>query len=302
LIELTDRLYIIIMIGKTDQGGISVILPKQTVSLNIHKPILQDLFPIRLGYQENAINQSMNREKGIPEFTLHYVVKGKGYFEFNNQSILQKEGDLIIIPPNFSYFHFSDPDEPWSRYWVHFIGRQGGNFVKLLGIDKKNPSINIPSDSNLMNTWEEIYTWYNSGFSYTNLVGASTACSKFLGRILHLKFKSENRPKSSSDKIQNSIDFMKENLHRSYRLEQLANNAGLSATLYRNLFKEITSMSPIDFFIHLKIMHARQLLEMSHYTIQEVAELIGYEDPFYFSRIFKKIEGVSPKEYRKSKS
>ncbi len=84
-------------------------------------------------------------------------------------------------------------------------------------------------------------------------------------------------------------------------LKEMARHAGLSAQHFSNIFRRRTGASPVEFFIHLKIQRACQLLDTTSQSIFEVARAVGYEDPYYFSRIFRKVMAISPSQYRKQK-
>lgn len=99
--------------------------------------------------------------------------------------------------------------------------------------------------------------------------------------------------------IEDSIFFMKENIQKKLTLKELSRKAGLSPSHFSFKFYKKTGRSPMDYLIHLRIQRACQFLDNSELRIGEVSEKVGYEDNFYFSRIFKKIMGVSPVKYRK---
>ena len=107
---------------------------------------------------------------------------------------------------------------------------------------------------------------------------------------------STKEPDSPLDK---SITYMKENISRRLTTEDIAEKFNYSPSHYTAIFKQKTGMSPIDYYIKLKIHYACQLLTQSELKIKEISDKIGYDDPYYFSRLFKQIMGKSPKEYRK---
>ncbi|MBA7542594.1 HTH-type transcriptional activator RhaS [subsurface metagenome] len=113
--------------------------------------------------------------------------------------------------------------------------------------------------------------------------------------ISHLIFDLSNR------KIDQSINYMLDNLENRLSLKQLANNAHLSVSQYTYLFKIKTGYPPIEYFIRLKIQKACQYLDITDMKIYNISQIIGYDDPYYFSRIFHSIIGISPQEFRKRK-
>ncbi|GGD97532.1 helix-turn-helix domain-containing protein [Paenibacillus nasutitermitis] len=81
-------------------------------------------------------------------------------------------------------------------------------------------------------------------------------------------------------------------------LEYLSENYGLNAKYVSKLFKEETGQKFVDFLIHLRMQEGKRLLAEAHFSVQEIAERVGYTSAISFSRVFKKIVGVSPSEYR----
>ncbi len=99
-------------------------------------------------------------------------------------------------------------------------------------------------------------------------------------------------------KIERTIAYMKEHLDEPLQAASLASRANVSLSHYFALFKRLTGCTPIDFFIHLRMERARAMLETTSLTVKEVAAALGYDDPFYFSRVFKSINGLAPTDYR----
>lgn len=101
-------------------------------------------------------------------------------------------------------------------------------------------------------------------------------------------------------KVEQSIAYMQEHLDRPLHVATLAALANVSPSHYFALFKRSTGSAPIDFFVRLRMQQARHLLDTTELSIKEVATALGYEDPFYFSRVFKSVNRLAPSEYRLS--
>jgi AraC-like DNA-binding protein len=101
-------------------------------------------------------------------------------------------------------------------------------------------------------------------------------------------------------RIEKTIRYMTENLGRTLQASDLAAMANMSLSHYFALFKRVTGCSPMAFFIRLRMKRACQLLETTSLNVKETASVLGYEDPFYFSRLFKSVAGISPTDYRKA--
>jgi len=99
-------------------------------------------------------------------------------------------------------------------------------------------------------------------------------------------------------KIEQSISYMLEHLAQPLQVATLAATVNFSPSHYSALFKRWTGCAPIDYFIHLRMKHACWLFDNTPLNVKEVAAALGYDDPFYFSRVFKSVNQLAPTEYR----
>jgi len=103
----------------------------------------------------------------------------------------------------------------------------------------------------------------------------------------------------NAGRISRSIAYMVEHLNQPLQVSTLAAQASVSTSHYFALFKRQMGTAPMDFFIRLRMNHARELLDSTRSSIKEIAATMGYDDPFYFSRVFKSVHQVAPAEYRR---
>jgi AraC-like DNA-binding protein len=99
-------------------------------------------------------------------------------------------------------------------------------------------------------------------------------------------------------KIGQSIVYMLRHLDQPLQVATLASRANISSSHFFALFKRQVGCAPIDYFIRLRMQHACRLLDETAMSVKEIAAALGYDDPFYFSRIFKSVHQVAPSEYR----
>jgi AraC-like DNA-binding protein len=99
-------------------------------------------------------------------------------------------------------------------------------------------------------------------------------------------------------KIEQSISYMLRHVNQPLQVATLAAAVNVSPSHYSALFKRWMGIPPIDYFIHLRMRYACQLFDSTSLNVKEVAALLGYEDPFYFSRTFKAINRIAPSKYR----
>jgi len=102
----------------------------------------------------------------------------------------------------------------------------------------------------------------------------------------------------NDQKIDQSIAYMATHLNEPLNVAKLASVANISSSHFFVVFKRRTGQAPIDYFIHLRMARARRLLEETSMSVKDIAATLGYEDPFYFSRLFKAVSRFSPTDYR----
>ncbi|MGH7941549.1 MAG: helix-turn-helix domain-containing protein [Limisphaerales bacterium] len=100
-------------------------------------------------------------------------------------------------------------------------------------------------------------------------------------------------------RVGRSIAYMVQHLNQPLQVSTLAAQASVSTSHFFALFKRQMGAAPMDFFIRLRMNHARELLDSTRSSVKEIAATMGYDDPFYFSRVFKSVHRVAPAEYRR---
>ncbi|HXR03139.1 MAG TPA: AraC family transcriptional regulator [Verrucomicrobiae bacterium] len=108
----------------------------------------------------------------------------------------------------------------------------------------------------------------------------------------------ENGGSEDARRIEQSIAHMREHLNQPLPVAKLAALVHVSPSYFFALFKRRTGSSPMDYFTHLRMQHACRLLDATSASVKEVAAVLGYDDPFYFSRVFKAVNRIPPSRYR----
>jgi len=102
----------------------------------------------------------------------------------------------------------------------------------------------------------------------------------------------------TSCKVDRSIAYMADHINQPLQVATLAAMANVSPSHFFALFKKRTGCPPMDYFTRLRMRHAGHLLGSTSASVKEVAAALGYDDPFYFSRVFKSVHHVPPSRYR----
>ena len=283
--------------------GIRFVVPEFIVNELIHNPLTDGCYPIALGYYPSAFGHRMERQSHR-DHLLIYCTDGEGVITVGRESQAIKPGDMLVLPKDTAHRYQAKTNSPWSIYWVHFDGLLSAQFLAPLLpplLDRGQPFsvLTIGIQPKIVADFEALLDVRRTGYNPRDFIYASNQLRQILS------FLGATGPLANNNAGQLDLDaihaMMQENLHGQLALDTLAKKANLSKYHFSSKYKAITGQSPIQHFLHLKMEHACYLLDISGNSVKEISRNLGYEDNFYFSRLFKKIIGVSPRQYRQLK-
>jgi AraC-like DNA-binding protein len=284
--------------GFTGEKLISI-PPKVLKDAKEKSPELYFIYITQIGYFPKASYHYRERRKGCEDNILIYCVQGKGHYIVDNKRYEVHANQFIILPVTDKYMRYwADIEDPWTIYWVHYTGDNIATLNKSLNLNITNGPIHIPFNDKAIETWHNIYQTLEMGYSIENLCNANFCLYHLIAVFLFPQRHITNERDEQVDIITQTILNMRNNLSKKLSVEDMARMHKLSVSHFSNLFRKATGMPPIDYFIQLKMQRACQLLYANGSKIKMVASELGYEDPYYFSRIFKKHIGTSPEQYR----
>ena len=151
-----------------------------------------------------------------------------------------------------------------------------------------------------INLFEEIFNTLKSSFAIENIRYAMATFQHYLASLRFiLHFRDANDKSTHGNDIVNIVThFFDENIERRLTLKEIADFSGLSPSRLSTVFKERTGHSPLNYFNFVKIRKACDLLDNTKMKLNQISLKLGIDDQYYFSRLFSKIMGVSPKAYR----
>lgn len=279
-----------------------VVLPFYYVDKALNDPLTSDLVVHSMGFFPKAEDHYIDRPHGCGEFILIYCTSGEGWYVINNKKHIVTENSFFIIPQEQAHQYGSSEENPWSIYWVHFKGYKA-QYIS----DKINEivTINIENNSRIedrISLFDELLNVLESTIDECSANYVNMSFHHLISSFLFIQ--AYNEAKFSQHKAANTFfiskatHYMYENIERKLTLRNIADYLKYSeAHIYRLFLKE-TKYTPINYFNHLKIERSCQLLRNTNMKINQIAFKMGFEDPYYFSRLFKKSVGMSPKVYR----
>ncbi|MDQ0637651.1 AraC family transcriptional regulator of arabinose operon [Pedobacter sp. W3I1] len=273
----------------------AIIIPKNVlIKQCTENVIISNMFITDLGYYRKALNHYAQRNNGAEQHILIYCVEGMGTVEFLGTVYHIEAGNFIIVPKKTPHTYQADPILPWTIYWFHFSGSGADQLVASSQHYKAYAGFS--EERNLL--FDMIYNRLERGFSRENIIYANLSFHHYIAEIIYTDKLPNNDKIMEPDKVEEAIDFMRNNLEKALTLKEIALAVYLSPSYLSAIFKKKTGTSPIDYFNQLKIQKTTQYLLFTNLRINEIALKIGISDPYYFSRLFSSVMGISPKQYR----
>ncbi len=257
------------------------------------------LYVTHIGYFPKAMHHYRNRPNGCEDDILFYCLQGKGYYMIDGVKFELHANQFIFIPATTKPLsYWADQEDPWTIYWVHFTGQEIDSFNRSLHINIDQPAY-ISYNEEGLKIWNKMYDSLSMGYSLENMIHTNLCLYHLIATfIYHQRYTQSPAITTDKDIVNKTIDYMKDHLGERITVDDMASMNRLSMSHFSKLFRISIGIPPIDYFIHLKMQKACQLLQTTNLRIKEIASLVGYDDAYYFSRIFKKSINISPEIYR----
>jgi AraC family transcriptional regulator of arabinose operon len=282
------------------EGQEMFVIPRPVLADARLHPLVRGLYPTDIGWYPAARYHYRARHNGAPEDHLMMCLDGHGYVVVNDRKSHLQAGELVIIPRNNRHTYWAAEDRPWSIYWMHFRGLESSYYVDRIPSEAEPVAIDDSARDEAVRLFRDCLETLESGYALPTLIYAAQSARHILSVLLFRNSALPIRQRTNNHRLDCDaiIEFMHSRLSESVRLEEFANEAGLSVSYFSELFREQVHQSPLSYFTQLKIRAACRLLDLSDKPIKVVAAETGYSDPYYFSRVFKKVMGLSPEKYR----
>ena len=279
-------------------GQRSVVLPRPVVTDWLDDDPLLALLPSDAGFYPQAQWHFVERPEGTPQLVLIHCLQGEGWLEIGGSRWRVQPGQALVIQPGEAHAYGASIDNPWTIYWVHMAGAQTGRVARMLGVDVDKPLINPGFDPALPPLYEAMISQLARGYASAILLDASLSLGRLVARLALNAARPEGSGASVSARVERTLTLMEQNLNGQIRVADLAEHANMSSSYFSAIFKRKTGFSVLDYFVRLKMQRAGYLLDSTKVSIKVIAAELGFDDPLYFSRQFRRVHNCSPTEYR----
>lgn len=231
-------------------------------------------------------------------YLLHFVVSGKGYFTSSGQSYNISAGDAFLISPSEISEYKADSHDPWKYCWVAFNGADAKRLISLCSLTKQNPVMSYSAENSEI-IHENICNIYSKvGTSAQNEILMVGHLYLLLSCLVGMAKTNDNDISASRRYLKLGLRYIHNNYNRKISVDDIADYVNISPShLYRIFIKE-QGISPNRYLTEYRINQACSLIHEGCYSMGEVASSVGFDDPLYFSRVFKKVKKTSPTQYQ----
>ena len=280
-------------------GQRAIVLPRKILAKYCSaNPLIASAYITDIGYYPKAKYHYRERAHGSEQHILIYCQEGKGTVQIKKEEYQLNPGEFIIIPMGIPHNYAADEITPWTIYWVHFKGETTNKSIEHFRTKNGNYKGSIDYNDSRIHLFEDMYFNLEMGYSNDNLCYVNLCLLHFLSSFIFSENYNLADKKQSIDTVNVSIGFMRMHIDEMLTLQTMAQSVNLSISHFSFLFRKKTGFSPIEYFNHLKVQRACQYLLFTDLRIKEIADKLGIEDPYYFSRMFTKVMGMSPGTYR----
>lgn len=240
-------------------------------------------------------------QKGRRDYQILYVANGKTHFWFDGREEIASAGHMVLYKPEeiqkYVYYLEDNPEV----FWIHFTGRDVKNILAYHGISLDEHVFYcgvLPDYKALFR--KIIQELQLCRYGYEDYIAS------LFNDILLLVNRQQHEQKKTTGNVQEQIEraaaYFNENYNTKISIDDYAESLHISTNWFIHNFKQYAGMSPAQYILSLRMVNAQSLLERTTYNIKEISEIVGYENPLYFSRVFKKEIGKSPAQYRKERA
>ncbi|PQV48240.1 AraC family transcriptional regulator [Jejuia pallidilutea] len=282
-------------------GQKMIAFPKSIINVMKNNDITKKFYISDLGYYPMAHNHYRFRKKGADEYIFIYCTKGKGEIILNDAKTEITPNQLFIIPRKVKHEYKADLLDPWSIYWFHFNGTIAPELYNRYITTKYNNYRDVSFSNDKIDLFEKIFNLFNKNYLEKQIEYANILSLGLISSFVYHDFDSSAQTNQHDTLVDQVKNFLLNSLETNFTLSDIANKFNYSKSYLHTKFKTETGYSIMVFFNLKKIQKACEYLNYTDLSIKEISFKTGFDDPLYFSRLFKNFMGKSPRNYRQSK-
>lgn len=241
------------------------------------------------------------RPRGRLDFQILYIASGCVHFHFDkpeNETIVNAGNIVLFRPKEFQKYEYYGIDKT-EVYWIHFTGSDVKNILRGYGFSDNKRIFHVGTSLEYERIFKRIILELQR--CQDNYEEMLVLLLRHLLIIFQRELSREHVIKNEylDREMDIAASYFNENYNRDISIEEYAASKGMSVSWFIRNFKKYTGSTPMQYITSIRITNAQMLLETTSYAVNEIARIVGYDNPLYFSRLFRKQRGCAPSQYRK---
>lgn len=236
-------------------------------------------------------------------YVFHYVISGTGTLMADDSkgethTFQIKSGQGFMLFPHQINTYYADKELPWEYTWIEFDGLRAKEAVEIAGLNVNQPIYHANSKDlrqEMMN--EMLYIARHANESPLHLIGHLYLFLDYMTRsAASMKLNQGGRIRDFY--IKEALSYIEQNFQNPISIEDIAACCGLNRSYFGKIFRDTIGRPPQEFLMNYRMVKAAELLKLTTLSIADIGNAVGYPNQLHFSRAFKHIYGVSPREWR----
>lgn len=270
-------------------------LPRPLISSALSAEPTARLLVTDVGYFPSAESHGRIRPHGAEQAIVILCTEGAGWARIAGVELAVSTGQALILPAGLPHAYGADAADPWTIWWLHTAGSDAGVLTAAAVGDGPQYVIKLHDAFRMVSLIEHAAECLEQDETVPSILSASGAAWNLLAQLAADR---QRGYRDSADRIRVAQDYLREHLRSHTNVPQLAQLAGMSVSHFSALFKAATGTGVVDYVTRLRSARARELLLTTPRSIADIATDVGYDDAFYFSRQFRAVNGLSPRQFR----
>jgi AraC-like DNA-binding protein/quercetin dioxygenase-like cupin family protein len=269
------------------------VLPRPIVERALGQPVTQRMLVTDAGYFPQARHHGRRRPQGSRETIVIVCGAGSGWVEIDGMRARITRGTALVVPEGVPHSYGASESDPWTIWWCHVRGTDVPELVSAAGITRGSRTVALRSVERATALLDEMAVSLSRETTPARILAASGIAWHLLTMLA-----SDRSLPAEGTPLERAMRYLDERIDSQVQVPELAALVGISPSPLASLFREATGGGVLAHHNALKMAYARTLLDTTSLSITEVAHAVGRDDPFYFSRQFSRVHGVSPRAYR----
>ena len=235
--------------------------------------------------------------------SLHFVLDGFGTLCVNGKKVILGAGSVFMLKSGEQCEYYPDALKPWSYVWVNFAECSSEYDINGLfgqcGLTKDCPYVILSEYSQLADFFVQLANSYDG--SALQQINCQGYFFLIIGQLIaHRNIRSRVRSSMPYKDFLRVVTYVNSNYPLNLSIKQIADDMGMSEKQLLTMFRKYIDMTPIDYINKFRISNACHFLKTMNVGVEQAARMVGIDNPKYFTRMFVKWKGVSPREYKKN--